>query len=995
MAGLVRLAFVLIFLTLGIAKATSADFWPLRNYDIRNWSVNEGLPQVSVYDIAKDSQGYLWLATEKGLVRFDGHSFKTFSRENTPLLENPRIKKLLWYGKNNELLVATDSAFFSLKDNVFTAIDTTKTPAHRLLDMQLLSDGVVYVAAGSLFEYQNGTLVEMPFALENVNQLAEINGRLCLSTNAKFGCVSGNRFIPLGASFPEHWQIHHIIEYQNKVLLGTEHGLYRLGDDQQWQPIALEPSNQQARIRALFKQNANTLWVGTDTQVYRLYQDQVRESLHYRDDPIISLIMTGFTDEKGTLWLGTQISGLIKTELNAASHIPSTEGISEEFIWSVGLLDNQILVGTASGLFLETPEHRFAPVKLTPEPNNRAIYSQLYRRDQQEIWLGTKGGLAVYDSVHFEQRQQFKELARVQINNMFESETGIVWVGTQAGLWFYDGETLSSHPFFNKNQFGGIRYIYEYDNKLWIGTERGLFKQNGNSFTPVQNDILSKTFISYIGQLNNGKLMIGTFQHGLFVESEQGLWRQYSVSDGLPMDNITYLRDLGDKLLWAGLQGVMVVDVASLVSDVRKYSVIVDNTGEATRRERNRCCNGAGANKGLTLAEASYFPTVNGVLKVEHNLLNIPDPATRPLFEEFEANNTPVQAPYVLEPENKDWRFKFTSPTYGPNNELEFRYQLEGYDKAWKYTAKQREAIYTNLPGGDYVFKVQAKINGHPKWSDSTEVHLRKKRYWYEMWWFYVATTLVLCGLFVFAWKARTRTMRLKQIELRQEVEKRTSELFAANQRLLEANEQLRAVSFKDALTGLHNRRYLSESMSDILHQSKEHQSIAVLVVDLDNFKQINDQHGHNIGDEVLVKFAHILSVHCGEQDHVMRWGGEEFIVIAEHSTKMDVFAEEITQVMRQTEWPQNIPVRASIGLFSLACLKPNVRVFELALTMADKAMYAIKTQGKDGWLWLKTNTIIAQEQLEDLHHLDIADIIKDPAITVQSSHTRHNPSQR
>lgn len=988
MAGLVRLAFVLIFLTLGIAKATSADFWPLRNYDMRNWSVNEGLPQVSVYDIAKDNQGYLWLATEKGLVRFDGYSFKTYSREDTPLLENPRIKKLLWHGKNNELLVATDSAFFSFKDNQFTAIDTSTTPAHRLLDMQQLSDGVVYVAAGGLFQYRDGTLIELPFALENVNQLAEVNGRLCLSTNALFGCVSGNRFIPLGAPFPEHWQIHHIIEYQNKVLLGTEHGLYRLGDDQQWHPFPLEPSNQQIRIRALFKQNANTLWVGTDTQVYRFYQDQVIESLSYQDDPLISLIMTGFTDEKGTLWLGTQISGLIKTELNAASHIPATEGISEKFIWSVGLLDNKILVGTASGLFLETLEHQFTPVQLIPEPNNRAIYSQLHRHDQQEIWLGTKGGLTIYDTVRFQQKKQFKELARVQINNMFESATGIIWIGTQGGLWFYDQDTLASQPFFNNNQFGGIRYVYEHEKTLWIGTERGLFRQNGTSFTPVQNDILSKTFISYIGKLNNGKLMVGTFQHGLFVESEQGQWQQYSLNDGLPMDNITYLSDLGDKLLWAGLQGVMVVDIASLDSDVRKYSIIVDNTGESTRRERNRCCNGAGGNKGLTLAETSYFPTVNGLLKVEHKLLTIPGPATRPLFEELEANNTLVQAPYVLEPENKDWRFKFTSPTYGPYNELEFRYQLEGYDKTWKYTAKQREAIYTNLPGGDYIFKVQAKISGHPKWSDSTEVHLRKKRFWYEMWWFYIATALVIFSLLVFAWKARTRAMRLKQVELRQEVERRTSELFAANQRLLEVNEQLRAISLKDALTGLHNRRYLSENIADILHRSNEHQSLAVLVVDLDNFKQINDEHGHNVGDEVLVQFARILSLHCSAQDHAMRWGGEEFIVIAEHATKMDVLAEKITQVIRQTKWPQSIPVSASIGVFSLTCHTFNVRVFELALTMADKAMYAIKTQGKDGWLWLKTNTAISQEKLEELHHLDIDDITKDPTINVQFSHS-------
>lgn len=983
-----RIFLIVILFMVGMTNAMSDEFWPLRNYDIRNWSVNDGLPQVSVYDIAKDNKGYLWLATEKGLVRFDGHSFKTYSRENTPLLENPRIKKLLWNAKSNELLVATDSSFFRLKDNIFSAIDTSQTPSHRVLDMQLLSDGVVYVAAGGLFEYRDGQLLAQPFQLSDVSQLAEIRGRLCLSTNTLFGCISGSRFIGLGAPFPEHWQIHHIVEYQDKVLLGTEHGLYRLSDNQTWQPVTLAPLPSDTRIRALFKQNPHTLWVGTDTHLHRIYNNQLQESLSYQDDPIISLVLNGFTDEQGTLWLGTQISGLIKTELNAASHIPTSAGISEAFIWSVATLNDRLLVGTASGLYQETVDNQFEPLSLNPEPNNRAIYSLLNLPDSHELWVGTKGGLSVYDTRQFTQIRNFKELARIQVNSIVRHTSGHIWIGTQNGLWVFDGQKLTPHADFQNNQYGGVRFIFMHNDTLWIGTERGLFKQHSDGFQPIQHDILGKTFISFIGQLNDGKMMVGTFQHGLFLEQPDNTWLQRSIGNGLPMDNITYLAQVDDKLLWAGLQGITVIDLGSLGSDLLKFSVLVDNTGASPRKERHRCCNGAGANKGLTLAKTSYFPTVNGLLKVEHDLLSIPPPATKPLFEEFEANNNIVSAPYILSPEDKDWRFKFTSPTYNLRNELEFRYQLQGYDKTWKYTKKLREANYTNLSGGDYIFKVQARLNGYPKWSELTEVHLTKNRTWYEMWWFYLVTLLLILFLFVAAWKARSRAMLAKQRELRTEVEKRTAELYTANQRLLEMNEQLRDASLKDALTGLKNRRFLTENLDQVLTTIDENQSLTLLVVDIDNFKKINDEYGHNVGDDVLITFSHLLAQLSSKDDHVLRWGGEEFLIIVDHSTPIEDFAVRLTHTIRQTQWPQGIPVRASIGLFSVTCNDPSMRLFELTLAIADQAMYAVKSQSKDSWLWLKTKEKVTQEQLEQLHNLDFQALTNSAYI---STHTEQS----
>ncbi|WMN61955.1 hypothetical protein NI389_19330 (plasmid) [Pseudoalteromonas xiamenensis] len=441
----ITLSLWLYFYSLTCVNSYAGEFWPLSQYNMQNWSISEGLPQVSVYDIAKDDKGFFWLATEKGVVKFDGDKFTTYSQQHSDLLENPRIKKLLWTN-TKELLIATDSAFFRMVNDEFKSIDTSKTQSGRVVDMLQMPDGKIYVAAGNLYEYQNGKLINPKVPLESVSQLAIINSRLCLSTLTVFGCLSGNRFIPLGTRFPPAWQIQSIIEYQGLTYLGTQQGLYYLADDQQWHPIALV-EEELPSIRALFKQNDDTLWVGTETTLYRLYRGKIMESVSYKANPILSLILDGYVDESGNLWLGTLISGLVRSDLNPAHHIPTEQGIAEPFIWSVGLVQQTFIVGTATGLYQQIGDH-FEPFLLFPEPDNPAVYSFYFDAQKNELWLGTKGGLYVYDVKTHQRIKQFEALAQTQINSIVKSSHDQIWLGTQQGLWVYGNDTIQELPFF-------------------------------------------------------------------------------------------------------------------------------------------------------------------------------------------------------------------------------------------------------------------------------------------------------------------------------------------------------------------------------------------------------------------------------------------------------------------------------------------------------------------------------------------------------------------
>ncbi|CCQ10504.1 hypothetical protein PALB_13710 [Pseudoalteromonas luteoviolacea B = ATCC 29581] len=965
--------------------AQADEFWPLHHYDIQNWSVADGLPQISVYDIEKDSQGYLWLATEKGIVKFDGARFTTYSKEHTSLLENPRINRLLWTS-NNELLIATDSEFIRFKNGRFTSIDTSVTDSKRVTDLIQTTDGKVFVAAGNLYLYDDNQLTEIHKTDSPITRLARMYNRVCLATTELYGCVSGNRFIPLGNSFPSNWHVTHLIEHQNHTFIGNQFGLFRLGDDQIWHQIVLGENQKTTNIRAVFAQNNSTLWVGTDTHLFRLYNGAVSESIEYKTQPILSMVLDGFVDEMGHLWIGTLISGLIRTELNAAVHIPPSQGIDDALIWSVGESEGTIFVGTAAGFYKQTSTKQFEQVRLQPTPNNSAVYSFHFDPSTNNLWLGTKGGLSLYDSREFTLKQRFPQLDRVQINTIYQEETPNVWLGTQQGLWQFNGSDVTSHPDFENNIYGGVRTLYQHDGTLWVGTEKGLLKQQGANFVLVDHPILSNTFISTLSELSDGRLIVGTFQHGVYIKQDTH-WQQLSLAQGLPMDNATYVTQLENVLLWGGLQGLMAIDITSLQTEQLKYRLIVDNTGNGRTTERNRCCNGAGANKGLTLDSETYFPTVAGVLKIYHRLIEKPETPAVPLFESLEVNGNIIQPPYDLNTKQKDWRLTFTTPYFGRAFELEFRYMLKGYDEQWKYSSELRQANYTNLPGGEYQFLVQVKKRGFSDWSDSLVTPISKQRTWFETWWFYMLLAVTFAIVFSVLWRYRSAVLLARQIELEHQVAKRTSELNNANKQLLLANEKLLNASQRDALTGLHNRHYLSTNRNKILAGDWDAEQFCILLVDLDDFKSINDTFGHAIGDEVLIQFADVLSRATTSGDHVLRWGGEEFVVISRHCNDLGACATSLLDSMLNAQWAHKQPVHASIGICSIAKTTMDESLFEDLLHIADKAMYYIKDHGKDGWCWIKLTSSLTPVLRNKLHESTVTQLkeIKEVSVTIHA----------
>lgn len=178
--------------------------------------------------------------------------------------------------------------------------------------------------------------------------------------------------------------------------------------------------------------------------------------------------------------------------------------------------------------------------------------------------------------------------------------------------------------------------------------------------------------------------------------------------------------------------------------------------------------------------------------------------------------------------------------------------------------------------------------------------------------------------------------------------------------RLLENQELLEEVAYRDSLTQLANRHMLLERLEqEISGCDRHHERLVVCFLDLDGFKEINDVHGHDAGDEVLREVARRLTLHVRENDIVARLGGDEFVLVLTRIDHLTQAIEVLPRILRAISEPivvqgtQRVQVSASLG----ATAYPNDESAPgILIEHADHAMYQAKRNGKNKWCWYEEN---------------------------------------
>ncbi|HEU4710010.1 MAG TPA: two-component regulator propeller domain-containing protein [Pyrinomonadaceae bacterium] len=740
----------------------------LNEFGHQAWTTENGLPQNTVQAIVQTQDGYLWIGTQEGLVRFDGLNFAVFDKENTPAFKSNDIR-FLQQDRQGRLWISTSYGLVCRHNGLFAGYTINEgLPDNSVGPIVEDANGNVWIGtAAGLARFENGKF--KTFTIENglsrnVVQLltARANGTLLVGTSAGLQALSGDSFtnITIGPDIlPAN--ITAIAETLNGQLwLGTLNGLFAVDGNGRANPVPL-PNN---RVNALCVDRNGTLWIGTAAGLARVRNGKV-ETFTAADGLTSNLVLSVFEDREGSIWIGTEAGGLNQLKSKKFNTYTTRQGLPSDLVKAI-YQDSQggIWIGSNGGGLTLFKDGKFT-TWTTKDGLSSDVVLSLTSSADGTLWIGTPDGLNRFRDGVFQTFTFADGLSNDLVRSVFVDRSGVLWVGTRDGLnSFRDNEfrTYTTQDGLANNFIGAI---YE-DSKgnLWVGTLGGLSKLKDGVFqTFTTNEGLSSNTVISLYEDAAGDLWIGTNGGGL-NRLRAGKFVSFTNRNSLAADVIYRILEDKQQNLWCSSnKGIFRVSKAELERVATGASTSVSPVyygpadGTLTRES-----SGGGHPAGWKTSDGRiWFATIKGlaVIDPENIPLNTTPPpiAVEQLFVDNEAVSTSQKL--SLSPGTSRLDFYYTALSFIAPENVRFKYKLEGFDDDWIDAGAKRVASYTNLRPGNYTFRVIA-ANNDGVWNESgAAVQFYLQPRFYQTYWFYLLVALLLA---LAAWQLyRLRVKRM------------------------------------------------------------------------------------------------------------------------------------------------------------------------------------------------------------------------------------------
>lgn len=765
-------------------SASSASL--ARAFAIDTWETDDGLPRNVVIALTQTEDGYLWLGTLNGLVRFDGVQFEVFDEGNTPGLESGPVVSL-FEDDAQRLWLGTETAGVALVDRGRVgAVDLGRGARQKRL-MSVCQDQLgavwLYTADGELGRFLDGRMNVWQFAADRASVTrmvipAEEGGvwigldwGLCLTTA---GNDSAGKNLPITRTVR--------LSRLDYLLSSRRGGHWRLGDGRirRWEGERLVEdlgrypwANPSVAVSAACEDAQGRLVVGTlgagvfwfepaggvvhfsTGGIRRLDAEGTAVPLSSPDQLSNDYVLALAVDREGSLWVGTDGGGLNRIRPRLFETIPAT---SRRVVQAVAEdAEGGLWIGYNGGGLDYWKAGRVESFLVEEGRENLAIRAILVDRTGQ-VWVGTLGG-----GIYRRQDNRFVRLAapRNVIRCLHEDRAGRVWAGTESGLGCYaDGEwTLLTEQ--TGLPAGIIRCLADDQNgNLWVGTEGGGLGclREGQFQAPPSGgpgDLITCLLVD-----TDNALWVGTDRGGLGRLAD-GQWGRCTEAEGLVSNEIGYLQEDGRGQLWIGTPAGLV-----RVSKETLLGVMNHRTNHVAGRVYDRadglptrdCTVGPGLDLRPDPASLLWFPTIKGLAWADPERLQ-PNPFPPPvaietvMVEGVPQGKTGPRAPQpdviVVPPGREQIEIHYTSLNLAAPERAQFRYRLAGHEKRWTDAGHTRVVRYGRLPAGEYTFEVTAS-NEDGLWNpDGTMLGLVVLPPFWQTWWFLGLSSFVLLGLVV------------------------------------------------------------------------------------------------------------------------------------------------------------------------------------------------------------------------------------------------------
>ncbi|NOX46635.1 MAG: hypothetical protein GXO89_06620 [Chlorobi bacterium] len=748
-----RFAVLVAFFCLGLVSLSENALSDEFSFFI-NYTANNGLPSSKVYDIMEDSKGFVWIATENGVVRFDGNDFKDFTvREGLPTNSTLRIYEdrfgRIWflsylgpisYYENlkihphplNSELKALGVGFFT--DIYVDSLDN-------LLLAKFIGGHIKISNRGIITDYGAGKTNNA----KKIELIAKENKLIGWFTNSESGTLSANNLYS-----PDHEKIILFIESphintnlaycsngkQTAISIGQELFIVERGQIVEHKPY-------KGLITGLLYDQNNYLWVNERFNGTHLYANN-------RFDTTIKSFLKGKTVSKviqtsdGNYWFSTTEDGIyFVPSIRFNTFNKNTPGLANDNIISMANFDSVLFFSTTGKKFFRAMITKNHLNKIKPFKFNNDIVTNF-----NDVLPISRHDLIItgitYEFVKKKKaypnylNPPFRISMAGYGYSLYKTSKNEIIVCNKGGIQAYKGSRLiyaSIEDSFHVKTFCVLELP---DSSLLLGTVNGLyvFKDGKYEKHKHENPILT-TRISTLN-LINGDIWIGTFDNGLVIEQD-GEGKSVSVNDGLGSNRIKTVLQMNDSVIWIGtnkgLSKVLLIGGGKM--QIISYSI----------------WDGLPSNEINDLLYHDGFlwlATTKGLVSLDPNLLNKHRAAPVLIVEKIAVNGSDTvfkDSKPKLACSQNNIAFYYTAIDHYDPKKTTFHFKLKGMENNWRQT-NAKTIHFDDLPFGDYSFKLKVK-NATGQWGNTYQFDFAIERHFTETLWFRAIAVLSLLAMVI------------------------------------------------------------------------------------------------------------------------------------------------------------------------------------------------------------------------------------------------------
>ena len=811
-----------------------------------SYGIEDGLSQSHVTAILEDNFGYIWMATQDGLNRFNGYEFEVYKNQinDSSSIPNNYVhslvkdsKGMLWFGTNRgigsidplsgEINKINKQTYPDLKGYIFTSLVIDK----RDIIWALSEKNGINVINTKTKSVKNIRSIQR--AKDFTTIYIDPRNKLWIGNNkgeifhANFPYNSFEKLnIP---EFLITGEINEFYFYKNSIIVCTTAGVYSIDQNLEIKNFSKFAAINYQNFTSIYIENDHKVWLGTkDYGLYLLKDNFTLNPILYQyatnpynpyslcDDHINTI----FSDLSGNVWIGTE-KGVAKFDKYKQGFITvginnnSDQGLIDQNVWSFNEdKNNKIYIGTKKDLTVYHPYRNIFSHFYRPEKNEHYLMS-IYPETPNKIWLGYDDGLFLlniessndysFTKVEFQENTIDQSIRVYQIKPY---KDGKLWIGTRSGLSLIDMET-KEYKFYHPSNLsysigdGAVKVIYnDLNGNFWFVTNNdGLYKfiveGEDELFIPflTNSQIETNGHITSILQTDTNNIWLGTYGEGLkLLDLKKMAITNYTESNGLANNVVYGLLSDEENNIWISTNK----GLSKFNPETKTFKNYTTNDGLSSN-EFNTNAYFKSSDKSL------YFGGIKGYMKFKAN--NIKNNPIKPKVvisnitihnkrknsrqKEIVTHNYSDTLSLVLPYYQNDISFEFFSSHYSNPEKNAYKYILEGYDDEYTYLDDDNKVHYMNLSHDEYVFKVYSK-NPDGVWSEKpARVKIKITPPFWLTWWFIVICLAVFLIGVLYIYQIRVAQIRRQKIKLELEVVKRTRKISEQNSQIIAQNAQV------------------------------------------------------------------------------------------------------------------------------------------------------------------------------------------------------------